>query len=177
MKCPFCASSDSRVVDTREVGDAIRRRRECQDCGQRYTTYEQVAKVTLLIVKRDGRREPFDRQKLFEGVWKACTKRPISSQQIESMVASIESELYNLSKSEVPSRVLGEMVMDRLRQLDDVAYVRFASVYRSFADLDAFQREVEHLTERPSDDPSASASETDARAGSVESEPNDANVN
>jgi transcriptional repressor NrdR len=153
MKCPFCASSDSRVVDTREVGDAIRRRRECQACGQRYTTYEQVAKVTLLIVKRDGRREPFDRQKLFEGIWKACTKRPISSQQIEGMVTSIESELYNLNKSEVPSRVLGEMVMDRLRQLDDVAYVRFASVYRSFADLDAFQREVEHLAERPPDAP------------------------
>jgi transcriptional repressor NrdR len=171
MKCPFCASSDSRVVDTREVGDAIRRRRECQDCGQRYTTYEQVAKVTLLIVKRDGRREPFDRQKLFEGIWKACAKRPISSEQIESMVSSIESELYNLSKSEVPSRVLGEMVMDHLRQLDDVAYVRFASVYRSFADVTAFQREVEHLTESPS----ASPSETEARAGSAESEANDAN--
>ena len=152
MKCPFCASTDSRVVDSRDVGDAIRRRRECQACNQRYTTDEQVAKVTLLIVKRAGRREPFDRQKLFEGIWKACAKRPISSQQIETMVASVESGLYNLGKSEVSSRAVGEMVMDRLRQLDDGAYVRFASVYRSFADLDAFQREVEHLTEGLPDD-------------------------
>ena len=119
-------------------------------CGQRYTTYEQVAKVNLLIVKRDGRREAFDRQKLYEGVWKACTKRPISSDEIERMISNIESSLYNLGKSEVPSRVVGEMVMDRLRELDDVAYVRFASVYRSFADLEAFRREVDRMVDRPS---------------------------
>lgn len=148
MKCPFCGEADSRVVDSREVGDAIRRRRECQACGQRFTTYEQVAKVNLLIVKRDGRREPFDRQKLSEGIWKACTKRPISSQQIEQMVTNIESSLYNLGKSEVPSRTVGEMVMERLRVLDEVAYVRFASVYRSFADLEAFQREVDQLVDK-----------------------------
>ncbi len=148
MKCPFCGEADSRVVDSREVGDAIRRRRECQACGQRFTTYEQVAKVNLLIVKRDGRREPFDRQKLSEGIWKACTKRPISSQQIEQMVTNIESNLYNLGKSEVPSRTVGEMVMERLRVLDEVAYVRFASVYRSFADLEAFQREVDQLVDK-----------------------------
>ncbi|MBC7237832.1 MAG: transcriptional repressor NrdR [Chloroflexi bacterium] len=148
MKCPFCGATDSRVVDTREVGDAIRRRRECQSCQQRFTTYEQVAKVNLLIVKRDGRREPFDRQKLTEGIWKACAKRPISSEQIEQLVSNIESNLYNLGKSEVPSRIVGEMVMERLRELDDVAYVRFASVYRSFADLEAFQREVDHMIER-----------------------------
>ncbi|MEA3408340.1 MAG: transcriptional regulator NrdR [Chloroflexota bacterium] len=152
MKCPFCGSSDSRVVDTRDVGDRIRRRRECKDCGQRFTTYEQVAKVNLLVVKRDGRREPFDRQKLFEGMWKACAKRPISSEQIHDLASHIESELYNLGKSEVPSRVLGEMVMDHLRELDGVAYVRFASVYRSFADLERLKREVDEMIEGESNE-------------------------
>jgi len=147
MKCPFCGSSDSRVVDTRDVRDRIRRRRECKDCGQRFTTYEQVAKVNLLVIKRDGRREPFDRQKLFEGIWKACAKRPISSEKIQDLVSHIESELYNLGKSEVPSRVIGEMVMDHLRELDGVAYVRFASVYRSFADLERLKREVDEMIE------------------------------
>ena len=145
MQCPFCGASDSRVLDTREVGDAIRRRRECQACSQRYTTYERIAKVNLNVVKRDGRREPFNRDKLFDGIWTACTKRPISSDQIEEMVSRIESSLYGLGKSEVPSRTIGEMVMDRLRDLDHVAYVRFASVYRAFADVDAFRREVDHL--------------------------------
>jgi transcriptional repressor NrdR len=147
MKCPFCGSGDSRVVDTRDVRDRIRRRRECKDCGQRFTTYEQVAKVNLLVVKRDGRRESFDRQKLFEGIWKACAKRPISSEQVQDLVSHIESELYNLGKSEVPSRVIGEMVMDHLRELDGVAYVRFASVYRSFADLERLKREVDEMIE------------------------------
>lgn len=147
MKCPFCGSSDSRVVDTRDVRDRIRRRRECKDCDQRFTTYEQVARVNLLVIKRDGRREPFDRQKLFEGIWKACAKRPISSEKVQDLVSCIESELYNLGKSEVPSRVIGEMVMDHLRELDGVAYVRFASVYRSFADLERLKREVDEMIE------------------------------
>jgi transcriptional repressor NrdR len=148
MKCPFCGSTESRVIDTREVGDGIRRRRECQDCQQRYTTYEQVAKVTLLVVKRDGRREPFDRQKLFQGIWTACAKRPIPSEVIEDLVGDIESSLYGLGQSEVPSRVVGEMVMERLKRLDGVAYVRFASVYRSFADLEALKREVDGMLDR-----------------------------
>ena len=152
MKCPFCGSGDSRVVDTRDVRDRIRRRRECKDCGQRFTTYEQVAKVNLLVVKRDGRRESFDRQKLFEGIWKACAKRPISSEQIQDLVSHIESELYNLGKSEVPSRVIGELVMDHLRELDGVAYVRFASVYRSFADLERLKREVDEMIESEADE-------------------------
>ncbi len=147
MKCPFCESSDSHVVDTRDAHDRIRRRRECKDCGQRFTTYEQIANVNLLVVKHDERREPFDRQKLFEGIWKACAKRPISSERVHDLASHIESELYNLGKSEVPSRVIGEMVMDHLRELDGVAYVRFASVYRSFADLERLKREVDEMIE------------------------------
>ena len=153
MKCPFCGGTDSRVIDTREVGDNIRRRRECQACRQRYTTYEQIAKVNLFVVKRDGRREVFDRRKLFDGIRRACAKRPIASEDIEQMVADIESALYGLGQSEVPSRIVGEMVMERLKALDGVAYVRFASVYRSFADLETLKREVDRMLERrtPSD--------------------------
>lgn len=148
MKCPYCGAAESRVIDTREVGDGIRRRRECQACQQRYTTYEQVAKVTLLVVKRDGRREAFDRQKLYEGIWKACAKRPVASEAVEQVVDDIEANLYGLGQSEVPSRVIGEMVMDRLEKLDPVAYVRFASVYRSFADLETLKREVDEMLGR-----------------------------
>ena len=148
MKCPYCGATESRVVDTREVGEGIRRRRECQACAQRFTTYEQVAKVNLLVVKRDGRREPFDRQKLFEGIRRACTKRPVSSERIEQLVSHIESSLYSLGQAEVSSRIIGEMVMERLREIDDVAYVRFASVYRTISDLEAFRRQVDEMIER-----------------------------
>ncbi len=145
MKCPYCSSTDSRVIDTREVGDGIRRRRECQNCHQRFTTYEQIAKVNLVVIKNDGRREAFDRQKLFDGIWRACTKRPISTETIDQVVSNIETNLYNLGKAEVPSRIIGEMVMERLREVDEVAYVRFASVYRSFSDLETLKREVDEL--------------------------------
>lgn len=148
MKCPFCGHTESRVVDTREVGDGIRRRRECQSCGQRFTTYEQVARVNLLVIKRDGRREPFDRQKLYEGIRRACAKRPVSAERIEQVVSEIETNLYNLGQAEVPSRTIGEMVMERLREIDDVAYVRFASVYRSFADIQTLKREVDQIVEQ-----------------------------
>jgi transcriptional repressor NrdR len=148
MKCPFCGATEARVVDTREVGEGIRRRRECLTCTQRYTTYEQVAKVNLLVVKRDGRREVFDRTKLLDGIWRACAKRPISSEAVEGMVGDIESSLYGLGQSEVPSRVVGEMVMERLKKVDGVAYVRFASVYRSFADLETLKREVDQMLDR-----------------------------
>ena len=151
MKCPFCASTDSRVIDTREVGDGIRRRRECQSCHQRFTTYERVARVNLVVEKRDGRREPFDRQKLFEGIRVACAKRPIAIDDIENLVSGIESSLYGLGRSEVPSRAVGEMVMERLREMDPVAYVRFASVYRSFADLETLKREVDTMFEHGAD--------------------------
>ena len=152
MRCPFCGASDSRVLDTREVGDGIRRRRECQACGQRFTTYERVAKVNLQVVKRDGRRESFDRQKLFEGIIRACAKRPISTDQIELLVSEIETELYGLGKAEVSSNTIGELVIARLRELDDVAYVRFASVYRSFANLSALRREIDEIMGRDEED-------------------------
>ena len=145
MRCPFCASSSSKVIDTRAVGAAIRRRRQCKDCEQRFTTYERVTKVNLLVVKRDGRREEFDRQKLFDGILKACAKRPVASDTIEDTVASIEMRLYALGRTEVPYRLIGEMVMDELRELDEVAYVRFASVYRHFTDLEAMKQEVDEL--------------------------------
>jgi transcriptional repressor NrdR len=145
MPCPFCGAPDSRVIDTRQVGDAIRRRRECQSCHQRFTTYERVARVNLLVVKRDGRREEFDRLKLFEGLRIACAKRPVSTETINQLVDQIETRLYGLGQSEVPSRVIGELVMEKLRDLDGVAYVRFASVYRSFTDLEEMKREVDGL--------------------------------
>ncbi len=145
MPCPFCGASDSRVIDTRQVGNGIRRRRECQQCRQRFTTYEYVAKMNLLVVKRDGRREEFDRGKLYEGIRRACAKRPISTETMNQLVDQVESAVYALSQSEVPSRVIGEMVMEKLKALDAVAYVRFASVYRSFADLEDLKREVDGL--------------------------------
>lgn len=148
MKCPYCGATDARVVDTREMADGIRRRRQCVSCKQRFTTHEQVVKVTLIVVKRDGRREAFDRKKLFDGIWRACAKRPVSAEDIEALVADIEARLYGLGQAEVPSRIIGEMVMDRLRTLDGVAYVRFASVYRSFADLETLKREVDQMLER-----------------------------
>jgi len=148
MKCPFCAHNESRVVDTREVGESIRRRRECESCHKRFTTYEEVLKAKIFVVKRDGRREAFDRKKLFDGIWKACAKRPISAEQIEQMVGEIEAAVQGLGQAEVPSSVIGGMVMERLKVLDGVAYVRFASVYRSFADLETLKREVDAMLER-----------------------------
>lgn len=145
MLCPFCGADDSRVIDTRPVGDGIRRRRECQRCHQRFKTYEHVAKASLLVVKRDGRREEFDRQKLYEGLRKACAKRPISTETLNDVVDQVESRLYSLGQNEVPSRVIGELVMEKLKDLDGVAYVRFASVYRSFTDLEEMKREVDGL--------------------------------
>ena len=145
MRCPYCNDPNSRVIDTRSVGAAIRRRRQCQACEQRFTTYERVAKVNLLVIKRDGRREEFDRQKLFEGILKACAKRPIASEDIESTVASVEKRLYALGQAEVPYGLIGEMVMDELRDLDEVAYVRFASVYRHFTDLEDMKVAVDQL--------------------------------
>jgi len=145
MKCPFCGNRKSRVVDTREVGDGIRRRRECKECQKRYTTYERVAPMSLSVVKRDGRREEFNRQKLSDGIRIACAKRPISTQVVEELVNGIESKLYAAGEIEIESRKLGEMVMERLKELDDVAYVRFASVYRRFKDIDGLIEEIEEF--------------------------------
>lgn len=148
MKCPYCSERASRVVDTREAGDAIRRRRECMACGQRFTTYERVRSTPVMVVKGDGRREPFDREKLLQGVRIACAKRPIPVEDIERLADEVESYIRSLGKSEVSSQAVGEQVIARLRQLDDVAYVRFASVYRRFADVESLAQEIEDLLER-----------------------------
>lgn len=148
MKCPFCSSPDSRVIDTRGAQGGIRRRRECQDCGRRFTTYERVAPLRLMVIKRDGRREPFDRDKILFGIQVACAKRPIAIDSIEGLVSGIESELYHRGSREVTSREIGEMVMRNLRQLDEVAYIRFATIYRQFADVEDLADEIESLLER-----------------------------
>jgi transcriptional repressor NrdR len=148
MKCPFCEASDARVIDTREVSDGIRRRRECQHCHQRFTTYERVARVNLLVVKRDQSRQSFDRDKLLRGMQSACSKRPVSADELEETAREIEAQLYAMGRSEVDSLTIGELVMDHLRQIDDVAYVRFASVYRRFTDVDRMAEEIDALRER-----------------------------
>ncbi|RJQ27616.1 MAG: transcriptional repressor NrdR [Peptococcaceae bacterium] len=151
MKCPFCGLPDSRVLDSRPVadGDAIRRRRECGGCGRRFTTYERVGDFSLAVVKKDGRRESFNRQKLLAGIVKACQKRPVSVARMEAIVDEIEKELRQGMEPEVESRQMGAMVMDRLRLLDEVAYVRFASVYREFRDAESFMQEVRSLKGKP----------------------------
>jgi transcriptional repressor NrdR len=148
MKCPFCASSNSRVIDTRDAEGGIRRRRECEQCERRFTTYERVAPLRLMVVKRDGRREPFDRNKILNGIQIACAKRPVETEAIEELVSSIEQELYHRGTREITSREIGEMVMLGLRKLDDVAYIRFATIYRHFADVDDLAEEIEELVER-----------------------------
>lgn len=147
MKCPHCGEEEDRVVDSRVVqeGRAIRRRRECVKCLQRYTTYEYVEIEGMAVRKSDERREPYDRQKLKRGIELATNKRPVSQKQIESLVMDIENHLFNLSKQEVESQVIGEMVMEKLRELDEVAYVRFASVYRKFRDKEEFYAEIRRL--------------------------------
>jgi len=152
MKCPYCGARDSRVVDTREAGDGIRRRRECKVCEQRFTTYERVHSAPVMVVKRDGRREPFDREKLLQGVRTACAKRPIAVKDIEQLADQVESFIRSLGKSEVSSQVVGEQIMARLQKLDGVAYVRFASVYRRFADVESLAQEIEDLLKRPEEE-------------------------
>ena len=147
MKCPFCEAPDTKVIDSRptEEGHAIRRRRECIVCGRRFTTYEKVEEVLFMVVKRDGRREAFDRNKILNGVMRACEKRPISMEQMENLVSDIERGLNNMMEKEVSSEFIGEVVMDHLKDLDEVAYVRFASVYRQFKDVNTFIAEIEKL--------------------------------
>ncbi len=148
MRCPYCNHQDDRVVDSRACRDgmAIRRRRECINCSQRFTTYEYIEHTPLTVIKRDGRREPFDRGKLLEKIQLSCYKTTVSADQIEELVDQIESDLSNLSEKEVSSKQIGELVMERLRRLNEVAYVRFASVYRQFKDNSDFVRELEQLT-------------------------------
>ena len=148
MRCPFCAKEENKVIDTRESVDSIRRRRECLICKRRFTTYERIAQAGLMVIKQDGRREVFDRQKLMGGIIKACAKRPVSMESVENVVDKIEHELHTLGKSEVDSQKIGQLVMEQLRTLDDVAFVRFASVYRRFADLDSLAIEIQKLKEK-----------------------------
>jgi transcriptional repressor NrdR len=145
MRCPYCGSEDSKVIDSRDADDGVRRRRECVSCGERFTTYERVQVTGLLVVKKDGRREEFTREKLLLGIRKACEKRPLAVGTMEAAVDDIEATLHEQGLAEVSSQQIGEMVMEQLRELDQIAYIRFASVYREFADLDALKEELETL--------------------------------
>lgn len=147
MRCPFCRADNDRVIDSRagDDGSSIRRRRECVACRRRFTTYERVERQLLAVVKKGGEREPFDRDKITRGLAKACWKRPVSADDIERVVTALEAELYGTYETEVPSRVLGERLMELLRGLDQVAFVRFASVYREFQDVRDFVEELEPI--------------------------------
>ena len=147
MKCRYCSCEDSKVVDTRptEDGAVIRRRRECINCGRRFTTYEKVEELPIKVVKKDGRREPFDSMKILAGVRKACEKRPVSAADQDALVREVEKDVFNLLIDEVGSEQVGEMVMSRLRQLDEIAYIRFASVYRHFKDISTFMDELKSI--------------------------------
>ena len=147
MKCPYCNHPDTRVIDSRPAddGNSIRRRRSCDVCGKRFTTYEKVEESIIMIIKKDGRREAFDRNKIMNGIIKACEKRPVPVAEIERVVSEIERGLNNLMEKEVESAFIGELVMEQLKNLDEVAYVRFASVYRQFTDVNTFIKEIEKL--------------------------------
>ena len=147
MKCPFCNQDNTRVVDSRPADDntAIRRRRMCDACGKRFTTYEKVETIPLIVTKKDQNREQFDRSKIEAGVLRACHKRPVSAEQIHRLVDDVETEVFNLEEREIPSSVIGEIVMDKLKDLEAVAYVRFASVYREFKDVNTFMDELKKI--------------------------------
>ena len=147
MKCPFCSAEDTRVIDSRPTDDnaSIRRRRQCPACGKRFTTYEKIETLPLIVIKKDNNREPYDRSKIEAGIVRSCHKRPISTAQITAIVDDIETALYNREDREIPTMVIGELVMDHLKDLDPVAYVRFASVYREFKDIDTFMDEIKSV--------------------------------
>jgi len=150
MRCPYCGYKEDKVVDSRATAEesAIRRRRECAKCGKRFTTYEYIEEVSLMVIKKDGRREPFDRKKVLAGIVKACEKRPISTEKMEEIVTRVEHAIQKKSDREVPSSRIGELIMKELKMLDDVAYVRFASVYRQFKDVGQFMGELKDILNR-----------------------------
>ena len=156
MKCPFCGYHDSKVIDSRDVNDGIRRRRQCLSCDARFTTYERLQSAGLFVIKKDQRREEFDKDKLLLGIRKACEKRPLPTGIVDKLADDIEAELYQQGKAEIPSAIIGDMVMERLKALDYIAYIRFASVYRDFTDITALKRAIDSLvsdeaeTSRPS---------------------------
>ena len=145
MNCPFCDYHDSKVMDSRDVNDGIRRRRQCLKCGSRFTTYERLQPSGLFVIKKDRRREEFSKEKLLVGIRRACEKRPLPTGTVDKLADDIEAELYRQGKAEIPSGVIGDMVMERLKNLDYIAYIRFASVYREFADITALKKEIDTL--------------------------------
>ncbi|MBU3839732.1 MAG: transcriptional regulator NrdR [Candidatus Ruminococcus intestinipullorum] len=149
MKCPYCGYSDTRVIDSRpaDENNSIRRRRSCDECGKRFTTYEKVETIPLIVIKKDNNREQYDRSKIEAGVLRACYKRPVSAEEIEKVIDQIELQIFNREEKEIPSSQIGEIVMDKLRELDPVAYVRFASVYREFKDVNTFMDELKKMLE------------------------------
>ena len=150
MRCPYCSNPDTRVIDSRpaEDGNSIRRRRSCDVCGKRFTTYEKVETIPLIIIKKDNNREPYDRTKIEAGVFRSCHKRPISVDQINSLVDEVENAVFNMEEKEIPSSMIGQLVMEKLRDLDPVAYVRFASVYREFKDVNTFMSEIKKILDK-----------------------------
>ena len=150
MKCPFCSSENTRVIDSRPTDDnnSIRRRRLCDECGKRFTTYEKVETIPLIVIKKDNNREQYDRSKIEAGVLRACHKRPISVNQINQLVDEVETEIFNREEKEIPSSLIGELVMDKLKDLEAVAYVRFASVYREFKDVNTFMSELKKMLDK-----------------------------
>lgn len=149
MKCPFCSKDNTRVIDSRPADDnnSIRRRRQCDECQRRFTTYEKVETIPLVVIKKDNNREPYDRSKIEAGVFRSCHKRPISVDQITALVDEVETIIFNREDKEIPSHVIGEILMDKLKDLDPVAYVRFASVYREFKDVSTFMDELKKILE------------------------------
>ena len=148
MKCPYCGKENTRVIDSRPTDDSsIRRRRQCDECGKRFTTYEKVETLPLIVVKKDNNREPYDREKIVAGIVRSCHKRPISMTQINDMVDDIEGQIFNMGEKEIPTTTIGSIVMDKLKDLDEVAYVRFASVYREFKDVNTFMDEIKKILE------------------------------
>ena len=150
MKCPGCGETESKVIDSRSTdeGNSIRRRRECLNCQRRFTTYEFIETMPLMVIKKNESREPFDRNKVLNGIMRACQKRPVSVEQMEKIVSDIENELHNSLNNEVPVSHIGSMVMDRLKKIDAVSYVRFASVYREFKDVETFMHEIEDILKK-----------------------------
>lgn len=149
MKCPYCGKENTRVIDSRPTDDSsIRRRRQCDECGKRFTTYEKVETLPLIVVKKDNNREPYDREKIVAGIVRSCHKRPISMKQINDMVDDIEGQIFNMGEKEIPTTTIGSIVMDKLKDLDEVAYVRFASVYREFKDINTFMDEIKKILKK-----------------------------
>ena len=150
MKCPFCGKENTKVIDSRPADDnsSIRRRRQCDVCGKRFTTYEKVETIPFIVINKDDNREPYDREKIQGGIIRSCHKRPVSANQISEMVEDIENQIFNMEEKEIPSSTIGELVMDKLKDVDQVEYVRFASVYREFKDVNTFMHEIKKILDK-----------------------------